>query len=466
MPPIPPPSLSKASPIKSSKHEPGYVSPQTKSRKKRKISLRKETVISAHNINATSKKHKAIESDSNSDSSSIIELDKVNFNENSVRIHTESLILFEEIDVIFKDDVGFLGAVNHFIKKSKKPILLTTNDDYLQEKINLNIERIDFVRPRIEAAIKFLKKVANLENKELDKHTANKIIQDCKFDMRRALMQFQVLCFSSKEKLITMPNSSLFQDSTTFDLNNHLTKVTFKTCEFHNENRFFSNTFFLDSLTKSMCKFNGNVDSDLSNRFKKYDLFILRDGLTDNSSMNTSASFNPFNPFVMGGQNTCITEDNVDFNIDDFNKCNSITVRDHMYDLYETYMSLFNESKSVSFCDWCKHGAINQFSYSSNVSMNRFASYAFKLTSNSSLALDYRPFLHQICQIEELKQVSSSSRRRYVNYLSRLSIGLIKEDYNILAKSNLNENSEQASSLIYPNKNIKEFDSQIYENDS
>ena len=476
---LPPPApYSMLSPLKTKKHEQGYVSPQTKSRKKRKISLRKETVLSAHNhsSNTTDKKTITAQPDSTYDSSdssiSIIELDKSDSSpcssENSVKIHTESLILFEEIDVIFKDDVGFLSAVNHFIKKSKKPILLTTNDDYLQEKINLNIEKIDFVRPRIEAAIKFLKKVASAENKELDKPTANKIIQECNFDMRRALMQFHVLCFSTRaQKLIALSDNNTHQES--FDLNQHLSRVTFLKCKFHNEETFFQNIFLLDSLSRSMCKFNANIYFDLSIGFKKYDLFILRDGLTDNSSLSTTAtvSFNPFNLNAPQTGMQANSEDNVDFNIDDFNKSNSILVRDFLYDLYETYMCLFNEFKCVKFQDWYKHGAVNQFNYSSNVSMNRFAAYAFKLTSNSSLTLDYRPFLHQICQIEDLKQASCTSRRRYINYLSRLNIGLIKEDYSLLAKSNLNENSEQARSLTETNKISKaDLDPQIYSNDS
>jgi DNA polymerase III delta prime subunit len=470
----PPTTTALVSPVKINEKPPVYVSPQTKTRKKRKISLRKETFLSSAN------KH---DLDSQNDTS-CIELDtSLSLNEEAAndssslnsgpKIHTNSLILFDEIDVVFKDDVGFLGAVNHFIKKSKKPILLTTNDDYLQEKINLNIEKIDFVRPRTEAAIKFLKKVASLENKVLDTHTANKLIRDCKFDMRRVLMQFQALYFSSKSQMLannTNKNGPLIDS---FDLNRHLNVIAFSKCKFHNEMNFFTNIFFLDTVTKVMCNFNANIQTDLSDGFNKYDLFILRDGLTDNNSLSSStASFNPFNPFMPQTTSNALqvnsSDDTVDFNIDDFNKSNSIATRELLHDLYETYMYLFNDSKCVKFQDWYKHGAIHQFSYSSNVSVNRFASNACKLTSNSALSLDYRPYLHQICQIEEFKQATTTSRRRYVNYLSRLSIGLIKEDYTILAKSNLDEQSDQVKSLVEGEKKPTEslFDSNVYSNDS
>ena len=458
------------SPVKSKETSLTYVSPQTKTRKKRKISLRKETFLSSANKNESKEKSDdCIEINKSSDSSPSAEDESTLCGGgSSVKIHTNSLILFDEIDVVFKEDKDFFGAINHFIKKSKKPILLTTNDDYLQEKINLNIERIDFVRPRIEAAIKFLKKVATLENKVLDTHMANKLIQESKFDMRRALMQFQALYFSNKSQNAISLNKNSQVDS--FDLNKHLSSIAFSKCKFHNEMKFFKNIFFLDIVTKGLCHFNGNIYTDLADSFKKYDLFILRDGLTDNSSLSTNASFNPFNPFMPQTSNTQVTssDDSVDFNIDDFNKFNSITTREHLYDLYETHMYLFNDFKCVKFHDWYKHGTINQFSYSSNVSMNRFALNAFKLTSNSSLSLDYRPYLHHICQIEEFKQATTTSRRRYVNYLSRLNIGLIKEDYSLLAKSNLNEENNQGNSLVQDEKQTAEniFDSQIYSNDA
>ncbi len=52
----------------------------------------------------------------------------------SLNIQRESLILFDEIDVIFKEDYGFWSAILHFIKRSKKPIVLTTSDEFLQVK--------------------------------------------------------------------------------------------------------------------------------------------------------------------------------------------------------------------------------------------------------------------------------------------------------------------------------------------
>lgn len=40
-----------------------------------------------------------------------------------------SLILFEEVDVIFPEDVGFLAAIKTFMSTTKRPIILTTNGE-------------------------------------------------------------------------------------------------------------------------------------------------------------------------------------------------------------------------------------------------------------------------------------------------------------------------------------------------
>lgn len=38
-----------------------------------------------------------------------------------------SLILFEEVDIIFDDDTGFLAAIKTFNATTKRPVILTTS---------------------------------------------------------------------------------------------------------------------------------------------------------------------------------------------------------------------------------------------------------------------------------------------------------------------------------------------------
>lgn len=48
--------------------------------------------------------------------------------EQSKKVAT-SLILFEEVDVIFDDDSGFLAAIKTFMSTTKRPVILTTSGE-------------------------------------------------------------------------------------------------------------------------------------------------------------------------------------------------------------------------------------------------------------------------------------------------------------------------------------------------
>lgn len=50
------------------------------------------------------------------------------YEEQSKKMAT-SLILFEEVDVIFDDDSGFLAAIKTFMTTTKRPVILTTSGE-------------------------------------------------------------------------------------------------------------------------------------------------------------------------------------------------------------------------------------------------------------------------------------------------------------------------------------------------
>ncbi|CAF0939861.1 unnamed protein product [Brachionus calyciflorus] len=360
--------------------------------RKRKISLRREVCLSASNhlINEIASD---LDDDKSEDSS----------DNQGVNIHRESLILFDEIDVVFKEDVGFWAAVNHFKKRSKKPIVLTTSDEFLQDKVNLNIEKIEFFQPKIQEAISFIKKISIKENIVIDDKTAYRIVMDCKGDMRRILCQFQTL--SVKNHPITIENE--------FD-------ITFKKCYFH-----LKNSLFLDFMTHKILKYLESSSIFNRNEFKRYDLVLLKDGLSDNGSNSTTIVFNPFQP---------VSLDQVPKK--DLSKINTSFHKEIYSDLFKELSGLIY-GNSLDMNIWLQQGHISQFNYSSNVCMNRLAQNLFMFTSNKALSLEYRSYLHEICKLEEDKQTCQNTNTKRRNYLSYLNLGLSKEDYSLLAKSSL-----------------------------
>lgn len=56
-------------------------------------------------------------------------------NEEPSKKTATSLILFEEVDVIFDDDSGFLAAIKTFMTTTKRPVILTTSGEQKEKHL-------------------------------------------------------------------------------------------------------------------------------------------------------------------------------------------------------------------------------------------------------------------------------------------------------------------------------------------
>lgn len=201
--------------------------------------------------------------------------------------------------MVFKEDVGFWSTVSHFVKKSKKPIVITTNDEFIQERMSLNIERIEFERPRVDACVRFLVSVAKREAAamKLELSTAYEIVRECRCDMRKSLVQLQALIGgqSTPEPTALIDQYKAQARNGTLNLSQALSASLFLPCTDHNHDAYFDNLFFLDSLARrineSMC-LGVSAAAATPAGFRPYDKFIVRDGLTDmGANIPVSISF-------------------------------------------------------------------------------------------------------------------------------------------------------------------------------
>ncbi|XP_031513318.1 ATPase family AAA domain-containing protein 5-like [Papio anubis] len=65
------------------------------------------------------------------------------------RKNATSLILFEEVDVIFDEDAGFLNAIKTFMATTKRPVILTTSDPTFSLMFDGCFEEIKFSTPSL-----------------------------------------------------------------------------------------------------------------------------------------------------------------------------------------------------------------------------------------------------------------------------------------------------------------------------
>uniref|UniRef100_A0A3B4T300 ATPase family AAA domain containing 5b n=1 Tax=Seriola dumerili TaxID=41447 RepID=A0A3B4T300_SERDU len=102
-----------------------------------------------------------------------------------------SLILFEEVDVIFSDDVGFLAAIKTFMTTTKRPVILTANDPLFRERFNCSLEEIIFKTPIVDVC-SYLQLVCLAENVQLELDDVSSLLTLTCGDIRRCLLQLQL----------------------------------------------------------------------------------------------------------------------------------------------------------------------------------------------------------------------------------------------------------------------------------
>lgn len=121
-------------------------------------------------------------------------------------------------------------------------------------------------------------------------------------------------------------------------------------------------------------------------------------------------------------------------------------LNEELAEFFTTFVSLFNQNKPIGFTEWLRHGAINQHGYASSACVDRVAQSLCKFSSSRDLALEYRPYLQEICRLEEAKQ-QVHGRKRFLHYLSQTNVGLLRDDYGLLAKSRLVDKPQACDNL-------------------
>jgi DNA polymerase III delta prime subunit len=107
----------------------------------------------------------------------------------------QSLILFEEVDILFEEDKGFWSHVIWLIKTSKRPVILTCNDTEsvpLDELDLFTLLRYD--RPEIDLAVQHLGHVAAAEGHLLSKEALKSLYLAKGQDLRAAITELNLWC--------------------------------------------------------------------------------------------------------------------------------------------------------------------------------------------------------------------------------------------------------------------------------
>ncbi|XP_053707924.1 ATPase family AAA domain-containing protein 5 isoform X1 [Synchiropus splendidus] len=102
-----------------------------------------------------------------------------------------SLILFEEVDVIFEEDSGFLAAIKTFMATTKRPVILTTSDPAFSTMFDGHFEEIHFKTPSLVNVCSYLRLLCLTENLRTDASDVNALLRLNNCDVRQSLLQMQ-----------------------------------------------------------------------------------------------------------------------------------------------------------------------------------------------------------------------------------------------------------------------------------
>ncbi|XVF64588.1 hypothetical protein PTKIN_Ptkin09bG0180600 [Pterospermum kingtungense] len=115
-----------------------------------------------------------------------------------VKLKFKPLILFEDVDISFPEDRGFVAAIQQIAEKAKGPVILTSNGNNLVLPDNLDRLELCFTMPSQEELFHHLCMICSAEKASIQPHLLEQLIKCCQGDIRKTIMHLQFWCQSKK----------------------------------------------------------------------------------------------------------------------------------------------------------------------------------------------------------------------------------------------------------------------------
>ncbi|NWW43008.1 ATAD5 protein, partial [Pedionomus torquatus] len=153
-----------------------------------------------------------------------------------------SLILFEEVDIIFDEDAGFLSAIKTFMATAKRPVILTTNDPTFSLMFDGYFEEINFRTPSLINAASYLQVLCLAENLRTDVRDLAALLTTNNCDIRQSVLCLQFWVRSGggclKDKSLAQHDEANKADQIIHSEKNTASKIDFSPADAHHLQEF------------------------------------------------------------------------------------------------------------------------------------------------------------------------------------------------------------------------------------
>ncbi|KAK6350225.1 hypothetical protein TWF696_006461 [Orbilia brochopaga] len=107
----------------------------------------------------------------------------------------QSLILIEEADILFEEDKGFWSSIIALVEKSRRPVIITCNDESRLELGDLDLyAKLRFKPASADVASDYLTAMTAAQGHLLDRSTIRGLYENFDYDLRRTITHLNFWC--------------------------------------------------------------------------------------------------------------------------------------------------------------------------------------------------------------------------------------------------------------------------------